>query len=45
MSLTTLEQSKRVYKNREKEPLITFVDNILAPHGGRLFDGFSLGKN
>ncbi|MBP1949636.1 nucleotidyltransferase domain-containing protein [Virgibacillus litoralis] len=33
------------YKTGEKKQLIQFVDIVLLPYGGRLFDGFSLGKN
>ena len=29
------------YRQREKQPLIEFVDRIYAPLGGQLFDGFS----
>ncbi|WP_394174238.1 nucleotidyltransferase domain-containing protein [Guptibacillus hwajinpoensis] len=32
------------YVTREKEAVISLVDRVLAPFGGRLFDGFSLGK-
>ncbi|WP_273852148.1 nucleotidyltransferase domain-containing protein [Guptibacillus spartinae] len=32
------------YKTNEKESIISFVDDALQPYGGRLFDGFSLGK-
>ncbi|MBN8208141.1 nucleotidyltransferase domain-containing protein [Bacillus sp. NTK071] len=32
------------YIMREKEAVILLVDQVLAPFGGRLFDGFSLGK-
>ncbi|CQR48334.1 hypothetical protein BN1058_02701 [Paraliobacillus sp. PM-2] len=32
------------YKKGEKKPLIDLVDEVLAPYGGRLFEGFSLGK-
>ncbi|WP_347549734.1 nucleotidyltransferase domain-containing protein [Pseudalkalibacillus hwajinpoensis] len=32
------------YKTREKEAVIKLVDQVLAPFGGRLFEGFSLGK-
>ncbi|MGA9289714.1 MAG: nucleotidyltransferase domain-containing protein [Anaerobacillus sp.] len=32
------------YVTREKEEVIAFVDQALLPYGGRLFDGFSLGK-
>lgn len=33
------------YKTGDKEPVIQVVENILQPHGGRLFDGFSVGKS
>ncbi|MEH7255368.1 nucleotidyltransferase domain-containing protein, partial [Neobacillus niacini] len=32
------------YKTGDKSKIIQLVDNILKPHGGRLFNGFSLGK-
>lgn len=32
------------YKNGDKEKIVDIVDEILKPHGGRLFNGFSLGK-
>lgn len=32
------------YKSGEKSQVIQLVDSILQPFGGRLFDGFSLGK-
>ncbi|SDM59866.1 nucleotidyltransferase domain-containing protein [Bacillus sp. OK048] len=32
------------YKTGDKSKIIQLVDNILKPHGGRLFDGFSLGR-
>ncbi|TKD69992.1 nucleotidyltransferase domain-containing protein [Pseudalkalibacillus hwajinpoensis] len=32
------------YGTREKEAVILLVDRVLAPFGGRLFEGFSLGK-
>ncbi len=32
------------YQDGEKAPLVELVDEVLAPHGGRLFEGFSLGK-
>ncbi|XEC94383.1 nucleotidyltransferase domain-containing protein [Paenibacillus tarimensis] len=35
----------RVFSRTEhKQPFIQFVDDMLEPHGGRLFEGFSLGK-
>lgn len=33
------------YRTGDKTEIIQLVDNILEPYGGRLFDGFSLGKN
>ncbi len=32
------------YKTERKDAIIQFVDNILAPNGGRLFEGYSEGK-
>ncbi|MCA0984963.1 nucleotidyltransferase domain-containing protein [Halobacillus yeomjeoni] len=32
------------YKLNDKEKIITLVDRVLEPYGGRLFDGFSIGK-
>jgi hypothetical protein len=32
------------YKSGEKVKVVTLIDRILDPHGGRLFEGFSLGK-
>jgi hypothetical protein len=32
------------YRTGEKNSIIQLVDTILQPYGGRLFDGFSLGK-
>ncbi|NME06656.1 MULTISPECIES: nucleotidyltransferase domain-containing protein [unclassified Psychrobacillus] len=32
------------YKHREKEKIVEIVDEMLQPYGGRLFEGFSLGK-
>jgi hypothetical protein len=33
------------YKHGEKVKVVTLVDDVLQPYGGRLFAGFSLGKN
>jgi predicted nucleotidyltransferase len=33
------------YKFDEKHKIIQMVDSILRPYGGRLFEGFSIGKN
>lgn len=33
------------YKTGDKQLVISLVDSVLRPHGGRLFDGFSLGKH
>lgn len=32
------------YKTGEKYKIIELIDEVLQPYGGRLFDGFSLGK-
>ncbi|WP_053368792.1 nucleotidyltransferase domain-containing protein [Bacillus sp. FJAT-27245] len=32
------------YKTGQKDKIIELVDGIMEPYGGRLFDGFSLGK-
>ncbi|MGR3764337.1 nucleotidyltransferase domain-containing protein [Rossellomorea sp. NS-SX7] len=32
------------YKTGDKQRVISLVDSVLKPHGGRLFDGFSIGK-
>jgi len=32
------------YRTNEKKQVIQFVDDVLQPHGGRLFEGFSLGE-
>ncbi|MED4112608.1 nucleotidyltransferase domain-containing protein [Priestia megaterium] len=32
------------YKTGNKDKVIQLVDKVLEPHGGRLFEGFSLGK-
>lgn len=32
------------YQNGSKDRIIKLIDEILLPYGGRLFDGFSLGK-
>ncbi|MDN4073572.1 nucleotidyltransferase domain-containing protein [Fictibacillus terranigra] len=33
------------YKNRDKENVVRFADHVLEPYGGRLFEGYSLGKH
>ncbi|QDP39405.1 nucleotidyltransferase domain-containing protein [Radiobacillus deserti] len=33
------------YRNGDKSKVINLVDEILAPFGGRLFEGFSIGKS
>ncbi|MGI8316295.1 nucleotidyltransferase domain-containing protein [Halobacillus mangrovi] len=32
------------YRNDEKEQVVNVVEGVLRPYGGRLFDGFSMGK-
>ncbi len=38
------EAFEAFYQKNDKEPVIILADEILAPYGGRLFNGFSLGK-
>ncbi|WP_394219720.1 nucleotidyltransferase domain-containing protein [Halobacillus trueperi] len=33
------------YKNDEKEGVVVLVEEVLNPYGGRLFEGFSIGKS
>ncbi len=33
------------YLKNEKEGIVMLVDSVLDPHGGRLFNGFSIGKD
>jgi len=39
-----IDRLQSYYQNDNKEPFIRFVDEMLEPHGGRLFEGFSMGK-
>ncbi|HZH58233.1 MAG TPA: nucleotidyltransferase domain-containing protein [Metabacillus sp.] len=39
-----VEAFNAFYKTGEKNKVVQLVDKVLDPHGGRLFDGFSLGK-
>src|SRR5699024_3557347 len=39
-----VEAFELFYKNGKKQEVINLVDKILDPYGGRLFDGFSMGK-
>lgn len=32
------------YKYRDKELIVELIDKVLQPYGGRLFEGFSIGK-
>jgi hypothetical protein len=36
---------EKYYRYRNKYAVIELVDQVLKPYGGRLFDGFSIGKN
>ncbi|WP_071458647.1 nucleotidyltransferase domain-containing protein [Bacillus massilinigeriensis] len=40
-----IEAFDTFYKTNETDKIIRFVDKVLQPFGGRLFEGFSLGKN
>lgn len=33
------------YRNGNKQSIIELADDVMEPHGGRLFEGFSLGKD
>lgn len=35
---------EKFYKNGDKTEIIKLVDDVLDPYGGRLFNGFSIGK-
>jgi len=39
-----VEAFNAYYLTGEKEKVVQLVDKVLEPHGGRLFEGFSLGK-
>jgi len=39
-----VEAFNAFYLTGEKEKVVQLVDKLLEPHGGRLFEGFSLGK-
>jgi predicted nucleotidyltransferase len=39
-----LEAFNEFYKTGDKDKVAALVNNVLEPHGGRLFTGFSLGK-
>jgi hypothetical protein len=40
-----VESFSRFYQTGEKENVISLADSVLKPYGGRLFEGFSLGKH
>ena len=39
------EALNRYYETKDKTQIIEFVDTVLQPFGGRLFEGFSMGKS
>ncbi|WLR41169.1 nucleotidyltransferase domain-containing protein [Bacillus carboniphilus] len=39
-----VEAFEAFYRNNEKDKVIELVDNVLDPYGGRLFEGFQIGK-
>jgi hypothetical protein len=39
-----VEAFEQFYRNGNKQAIVRLVDSVLEPHGGRLFDGFTLGK-
>lgn len=40
-----IEALEAFYQQGNKQSLLTLVNQVLAPYGGRLFEGFSLGKD
>ncbi|MGM0750787.1 MAG: nucleotidyltransferase domain-containing protein [Bacillota bacterium] len=40
-----VEAFERFYRIGNKQAIVRLVDSVLEPHGGRLFDGFTLGKD
>ncbi|MFD1737459.1 hypothetical protein ACFSCX_12930 [Bacillus salitolerans] len=43
-SMDFVEAFDTFYQKNDKAKIIDLVDLILRPYGGRLFDGFSIGK-
>ncbi|MGE6752735.1 nucleotidyltransferase domain-containing protein [Rossellomorea sp. NPDC071047] len=39
-----IEAFDQYYQKGNKQPIVRLVDSVLEPYGGRLFEGFSLGK-
>ncbi|MEX1030007.1 MAG: nucleotidyltransferase domain-containing protein [Paenibacillaceae bacterium] len=39
-----MDSLQSYYQDGNKQPFTEFVDDLLDPHGGRLFEGFSMGK-
>lgn len=39
-----IQRFDRFYKNGERQGVVELVDEVLKPYGGRLFEGFSIGK-
>ncbi|WP_274307261.1 nucleotidyltransferase domain-containing protein [Solibacillus daqui] len=44
IALQFFEAFNFYYETKDKTQIITFVDHVLEPFGGRLFEGFSMGK-
>ncbi|HSI68174.1 MAG TPA: nucleotidyltransferase domain-containing protein [Planococcus sp. (in: firmicutes)] len=44
LAVEFVEAFEHFYRTDEIEHIIAFVDSVLKPYGGRLFDGFSIGK-
>ncbi|MFI8574302.1 nucleotidyltransferase domain-containing protein [Rossellomorea aquimaris] len=40
-----VEAFDQFYQKGDKQTIVRLVDSVLDPHGGRLFEGFSIGKN
>lgn len=44
LAVRFVEAFEHFYRTDETEHIIEFVESVLEPYGGRLFDGFSIGK-
>lgn len=44
LALQFYEAFNFYYETKDKTQIIAFIDNVLEPFGGRLFEGFSMGK-
>jgi hypothetical protein len=40
-----IDAFEQFYRSDDKKPVVKLVDSVLQAHGGRLFEGFSIGKS